>query len=436
MSETTGSSPSCRRTPSSRSRRAWTAMVRRRSPCRPCLRTRRGSSRARRRLRGAGGVRRSQRRPRGRLSRAAHASTDRTERARRAAAERPPRRQSQVPPGIRMTRARTDHRGGRRQLQDRRPAPARRRHGARVRPRRRLVAASTRARPGDRRRGGARRSRLGRGRAAVTRRRQSGDRRRLHGGRRSPGRGAGARRCGGSARVGRAELRRQRRLRGAVGGDGIGPWRRGHRRRGCELRRHLTIRAPSLVPGARRHHRRLGRGTRHRDGRARRGRPQRGRPGPATTLAGAVATYFGYPTALDVAVAIHQGVLSVARLIELPPSWSAPPRQAIPKRSRSCVIRDRRSPGSRLPRSINSRWRTRRSRWCSVDPCSRRADRSFSTSSPTASGPKRPRPRRACAPPVRWWARRWPASRMAGANGSAQSRLLGWRIPAADEDIA
>jgi len=52
----------------------------------------------------------------------------------------------------------------------------------------------------------------------------------------------------------------------------------------------------------------LGAGVRAEDGR-----------GPATTLAGTVATYFGCTNALDVAVAIHQGRLSAARLIELPP---------------------------------------------------------------------------------------------------------------------
>jgi N-acetylglucosamine kinase-like BadF-type ATPase len=52
----------------------------------------------------------------------------------------------------------------------------------------------------------------------------------------------------------------------------------------------------------------LGAGVRAEDGR-----------GPATTLAGTVATYFGCTTALDVAVAIHQGRLSAARLIEVPP---------------------------------------------------------------------------------------------------------------------
>jgi N-acetylglucosamine kinase-like BadF-type ATPase len=52
----------------------------------------------------------------------------------------------------------------------------------------------------------------------------------------------------------------------------------------------------------------LGAGVRSEDGR-----------GPATTLARAVAGYFGHATALDVAVAVHQGNLDVARLIELPP---------------------------------------------------------------------------------------------------------------------
>ncbi len=52
----------------------------------------------------------------------------------------------------------------------------------------------------------------------------------------------------------------------------------------------------------------LGAGVRSEDGR-----------GPATSLAGAVAAYFGCETALDVAVAIHQGDLAAARLIELPP---------------------------------------------------------------------------------------------------------------------
>jgi N-acetylglucosamine kinase-like BadF-type ATPase len=52
----------------------------------------------------------------------------------------------------------------------------------------------------------------------------------------------------------------------------------------------------------------LGAGVRSEDGR-----------GPATTLARAVAAYFGYRSALEVAVAIHQGALAPARLIELPP---------------------------------------------------------------------------------------------------------------------
>jgi N-acetylglucosamine kinase-like BadF-type ATPase len=52
----------------------------------------------------------------------------------------------------------------------------------------------------------------------------------------------------------------------------------------------------------------LGAGVRSEDGR-----------GPATSLAGDVAGYFGTATALDVAVAIHQGRLDAARLIELPP---------------------------------------------------------------------------------------------------------------------
>jgi N-acetylglucosamine kinase-like BadF-type ATPase len=52
----------------------------------------------------------------------------------------------------------------------------------------------------------------------------------------------------------------------------------------------------------------LGAGVRSEDGR-----------GPATTLARAVAGYFGFRTALEVAVAIHQGTLAVPRLIELPP---------------------------------------------------------------------------------------------------------------------
>jgi len=52
----------------------------------------------------------------------------------------------------------------------------------------------------------------------------------------------------------------------------------------------------------------LGAGVRSEDGR-----------GAPTALAGAVAGYFGYATALEVAVAIHQGSLSAARLVELPP---------------------------------------------------------------------------------------------------------------------
>jgi N-acetylglucosamine kinase-like BadF-type ATPase len=43
------------------------------------------------------------------------------------------------------------------------------------------------------------------------------------------------------------------------------------------------------------------------------------RRGAQTTLAHAVAGYFGFATALDVAVAIHQGNLDPVRLIELPP---------------------------------------------------------------------------------------------------------------------
>ncbi len=47
-------------------------------------------------------------------------------------------------------------------------------------------------------------------------------------------------------------------------------------------------------------------------------RSEDGRSGP-TALAHAVAAYFGYATALEVAVAIHQKRLSAARLVELPP---------------------------------------------------------------------------------------------------------------------
>jgi N-acetylglucosamine kinase-like BadF-type ATPase len=52
----------------------------------------------------------------------------------------------------------------------------------------------------------------------------------------------------------------------------------------------------------------LGAGVRSEDGR-----------GAQTALARAVAGYFGFATALEVAVAIHQGSLDVARLVELPP---------------------------------------------------------------------------------------------------------------------
>ena len=52
----------------------------------------------------------------------------------------------------------------------------------------------------------------------------------------------------------------------------------------------------------------LGAGVRSEDGR-----------GAPTILARAVAGYFGCATALDVAVAIHQGKLDAARLVELPP---------------------------------------------------------------------------------------------------------------------
>jgi N-acetylglucosamine kinase-like BadF-type ATPase len=52
----------------------------------------------------------------------------------------------------------------------------------------------------------------------------------------------------------------------------------------------------------------LGAGVRSEDGR-----------GAPTALAHAVAAYFGFATALEVAVAIHQGVLDAARLVELPP---------------------------------------------------------------------------------------------------------------------
>jgi N-acetylglucosamine kinase-like BadF-type ATPase len=47
-------------------------------------------------------------------------------------------------------------------------------------------------------------------------------------------------------------------------------------------------------------------------------RSEDGRGGP-TALARSVPGYFGYATALEVAVAIHQGSLNAARLVELPP---------------------------------------------------------------------------------------------------------------------
>ena len=171
---------------------------------------------------------------------------------RRAAAERSPRRQPQIPPGVRMS----DHDlvvavDGGNSKDGRAPAPHRR-HRAR---RRSAALDLHRTNSGSNRLStwsAISSTAPGRLRAChrATERRAAG-RRGVHGRRRSASRGGSARRSGARPGVGGRQPGRQRRLRRALGRDRLRSRRRGHRRRRRQLRRHVAIRTSRLVPGAR-----------------------------------------------------------------------------------------------------------------------------------------------------------------------------------------
>ncbi len=169
----------------------------------------------------------------------------------------------------------------------------------------------------------------------------------------------------------------------------------------------------------------LGAGVRSEDGRGR-----------ATTLAGAVAAYFGYPSALEVAVAIHQGGLSVARLIELPPivvsAAEAGDAEAL------AIMRHQGAEVTRLAVAALHQLEMEDSPvqvvlGGSVLASSRSILLDFIADSIRAEAPRAETSLCTIRPVV---GAAMAGLSMAGANGSAQSRLLGWHIPAPDEDVA
>jgi N-acetylglucosamine kinase-like BadF-type ATPase len=167
----------------------------------------------------------------------------------------------------------------------------------------------------------------------------------------------------------------------------------------------------------------LGAGVRSEDGR-----------GPATTLAGAVAGYFGYSTALEVAVAIHQGVLPVARLIELPPIVVGAAEAGDPEAL--AIMRHQGSEVTRLAVAALHQLEMEDSPvqvvlGGSVLASSRSILLDFIADSIRAEAPKAETSLCTTRPVV---GAAMAGLSMAGANGSAQSRLLDWHIPAADEE--
>jgi N-acetylglucosamine kinase-like BadF-type ATPase len=169
----------------------------------------------------------------------------------------------------------------------------------------------------------------------------------------------------------------------------------------------------------------LGAGVRSEDGR-----------GPATTLAGAVAAYFGYSKALDVAVAIHQGRLAAARLIELPPivvsAAEAGDAEAL------AIMRHQGSEVTRLAIAALHQLEMEDSPvqvvlGGSVLTSSRSILLDFIADSIRAEAPKAETSLCTTRPVV---GAAMAGLSLAGANGSAQSRLLGWLDPAPEDDGA
>jgi N-acetylglucosamine kinase-like BadF-type ATPase len=169
----------------------------------------------------------------------------------------------------------------------------------------------------------------------------------------------------------------------------------------------------------------LGAGVRSEDGR-----------GPATTLAGAVAAYFGYSKALDVAVAIHQGRLAAARLIELPPivvsAAEAGDAEAL------AIMRHQGSEVTRLAIAALHQLEMEDSPvqvvlGGSVLTSSRSILLDFIADSIRAEAPKAETSLCTTRPVV---GAAMAGLSLAGANGSAQSRLLGRLDPAPEDDGA
>jgi N-acetylglucosamine kinase-like BadF-type ATPase len=169
----------------------------------------------------------------------------------------------------------------------------------------------------------------------------------------------------------------------------------------------------------------LGAGVRSEDGR-----------GPATTLAGAVAAYFGYSKALDVAVAIHQDRLAAARLIELPPivvsAAEAGDAEAL------AIMRHQGSEVTRLAIAALHQLEMEDSEvqvvlGGSVLTSSRSILLDFISDSIRAEAPKAETSLCTTRPVV---GAAMAGLSLAGANGSAQSRLLGWLDPAPEDDGA
>jgi N-acetylglucosamine kinase-like BadF-type ATPase len=169
----------------------------------------------------------------------------------------------------------------------------------------------------------------------------------------------------------------------------------------------------------------LGAGVRSEDGR-----------GPATTLAAAVAAYFGYPTALEVAVAIHQGGLSAARLIELPPVVVSAAEAGDPEAL--AIMRHQGSEVTRLAVAALRQLEMEDSAvqvvlGGSVLASSRSILLDFIADSIRAEAPKAETSLCTTRPVI---GAALAGLSMAGANGSARSRLRGWRIPEPDEETA
>ena len=160
----------------------------------------------------------------------------------------------------------------------------------------------------------------------------------------------------------------------------------------------------------------LGAGVRSEDGR-----------GAPTVLARAVASYFGFATALEVAVAIHQGSLDAARVVELPPLVVSAAEEG--DAEALAIMRRQGSEVTRLAvAALHQLGMEDAPVQIVLGGSVLASSRSILLDDIAHEHPRRSTQsaRRACAPRGLWWARRSPDCRWREPTPAPQARLRAW----------